>query len=150
MGTDRTLIAKWGHFTFTLNSEAGGKASILYTISFDLNGGKGETPETQTVSAFQPLKYPTTKAPTRENYMFRGWFTSKAPKQEEGPYDFTAPVENDVTLYAGWYAYPKTDGRSIMKVNDSLNTNVGLYGSSPSSHRFVFFCAYTTGEYTLT
>ena len=150
MGTDRTLIVKWGRYTLTIDSEEGGKVSPLYTVSFDLNGGKGTTPDEQTVSAFQPLNYPKTKAPTREGHMFRGWFASATATDESVPYDFSAPIEGDLTLYAGWYAYPKTDGRSIMTVNDTLNTTVGLYGSSPDSHRFVFFCAYTTGEYTLT
>lgn len=43
------------------------------------------------------------KDPAYEGYTFVGWFTTRnADDTVEGEYDFTKPVTEDLTLYAGW------------------------------------------------
>lgn len=67
----------------------------IRTVSFDSNGGS-------VVSAKQVVRNQTVAAPSdpvREGYLFKGWFTDEALQQ---PYDFTEPVTDSFTLYAGW------------------------------------------------
>ena len=147
MGTERTITAKWGLFTLTVNSETGGNASVMHTVEFDLNGGEGTAPETQYVTTYSPLKYPTAYVPARNGYIFRGWFATPKPSNTDAPYDFSAYVNSDITLYAGWFKCPETDAGRIVK-NDSRNS-FNLRGSSPDKLQYMFFCAYTTGLYTV-
>lgn len=68
---------------------------ILYSISFDTNGGSYKEPITGAYNA--PVTAPTN--PTKEGYDFVGWFKDEDLTQE---YTFsTIPAEN-ITLYAKW------------------------------------------------
>ncbi|MCQ2397926.1 MAG: InlB B-repeat-containing protein [Sphaerochaetaceae bacterium] len=69
-----------------------------YTVTFDSNGGsfvagcvvgEGKT-------APRPVN------PIREGYTFRGWYYDRGLSSE---YSFNAPVNGDMTLYAGWKEY---------------------------------------------
>lgn len=51
-----------------------------------LDGGKAEVPE----------------EPSREGYIFLGWFSVPGEQDVRQSWDFQRPVKNDVTLYAGW------------------------------------------------
>ena len=71
------------------------------TVSFDLNGGEGTAPETQTV---EKKKTATVVAdPTRAHYDFEGWFTAKEGGER---YDWSKPVTENITLYARWKPQP--------------------------------------------
>ena len=147
MDTDRTLTAKFSLFTLTIRSEDGGAVSPMYSVAFDLNGGEGTTPDTQYVSGFAALYYPTT-TPTRKGYLFRGWYTEPKPDYGVAPYDFAAPVESDITLYAVWYSLPKAYENNVM-TEGLLKTYVNLYGTSSSNRVYIFFYAHASGTYTL-
>ncbi len=67
----------------------------VYTVDFVLNGGAMEIAE-QTVVAGGTVAF---EEPTRENYLFMGWFTDAACTQR---YGFSTPVTGDLTLYAKW------------------------------------------------
>lgn len=66
-----------------------------YTVDFVLNGGTMKSTE-QIVIAGGTVAF---EEPTRENYLFMGWFTDAACTQR---YDFSTPVTGDLTLYAKW------------------------------------------------
>ena len=71
------------------------------TVSFDLNGGEGTAPETQTV---EKKKTATVVAdPTRAHYDFDGWFTAKEGGER---YVWSKPVTENITLYARWKPQP--------------------------------------------
>ena len=71
------------------------------TVNFDLNGGEGTAPETQTV---EKKKAATVVAdPTRAHYDFDGWFTAKEGGER---YVWSKPVTENITLYARWKPQP--------------------------------------------
>lgn len=75
-----------------------------YQINFDLNGGLGEVPKTQTLRCGEFL--PEVTAPTRTGYNFKGWYQDAAGTAEL-QWDFGKPVEEntdqpEITLYAKW------------------------------------------------
>lgn len=80
---DITLVADWTEPT-------------LYTVTFDSNGGSAVVP--QEVVEGQTAIAPAD--PTRENYTFDGW------KRNDVAYNFTAPVNSDITLVASWTYAP--------------------------------------------
>ncbi len=64
-------------------------------VMFNTQGG-GAIP-TQAVEAGGLAKEPD--SPTREGYVFNGWFTDQACTQA---FDFTTPISGDITLWAKW------------------------------------------------
>ena len=66
-----------------------------FTVSFDLNGGDGSAPEQ---FFFSNGSGTVTKpvAPTREGYLFKGWFNG------DTQYDFSQVVTQSITLTARW------------------------------------------------
>lgn len=77
-----TLYARWQAHTFE--------------VSFVTNGGALDGADTQTVEAGGTVAY---VEPTRENYLFVGWFTDEALTNR---YDFNTAVSGELTLYAKW------------------------------------------------
>lgn len=73
----------------------GGSAIKYYTVQFDTDGGSKV--KTQTVKKGLTLSEPT--APTKEGYLFAGWYTDK---EYTAAYDFSSAVTKGFTLYAKW------------------------------------------------
>ncbi len=68
------------------------------TVSFDANDGTGAAPVTQTVKSGQKVE--SAETPTRDGYVFLGWFQDAGLSQ---PWDLEADkVSDTMTLYAGW------------------------------------------------
>ncbi len=74
-------------------------------VKFDTGGGSTLPP--QTVRRGQCLSAPD--APLREGYRFTGWYADQALTR---PWDLSAPVMANMTLYAGWEAETVTAGTS--------------------------------------
>ncbi len=69
-----------------------------YTLSFNVNGENVENiPEAQKISAGSCATVPDN--PERAGYSFTGWYTNRACTSA---FDFATPIEDDLTLYAGW------------------------------------------------
>ena len=68
-----------------------------YRFTFDYNYDTDDTVTTVAVGG----KATRPAAPTREGYLFSGWYTDEACTTE---YDFSATLTDDVTVYAKWEA----------------------------------------------
>lgn len=68
---------------------------VLYTVAFDSNGGSAV--ESQTV--FNGDKVIKPADPEKKDCSFGGWYSDK---DLSAPYDFSAPVQGDMMLYAKW------------------------------------------------
>lgn len=77
----------------TLLFAACNKEDIQYTVNFDSNGGSDV--EMQVVSAGDVALEPS--APEREGFNFEGWF------HNDTQYDFSTPVNADLTITAQWF-----------------------------------------------
>ena len=73
----------------------GGSAVTNYTVTFDSNGGSSVAK--QTVASGKTVSEPAD--PTREGYVFDGWYTDEELTQA---YDFSDKVTKSFTLYAKW------------------------------------------------
>lgn len=78
-----TLVAKW-------------EANPRRTVTFDSDEGSAVAPQTvdDATCATEP------DVPTREGYVFLGWFLGEA----EEPFEFSTPITSDITLTARWIA----------------------------------------------
>ena len=68
------------------------------TVTFNLAGGNWNRANTKIVERGDPVTRPLTN-PIRDGYIFGGWFNAAYGGV---PWDFTAPVEEDVTVWAKW------------------------------------------------
>ncbi len=84
--SDITLYAGWE------------ESETLYTVTFDYNYGD-LTPTEVTVSEGDTVARPDN--PGRDGYTFMGWYADA--DGTGAPYDFSAAVAADTTLYAAWY-----------------------------------------------
>lgn len=75
-----------------------------HTVTFDF--GTGEPSKTVTVADGEAVPRPDD--PAFEGWTFAGWFTDKGTFQDA--YDFSTPVTDDFTLYAGWYEKEAEEG----------------------------------------
>lgn len=101
-----TLYAKW--------------KAITYTVSYNANGGSG-APSSQTKTYGVNLTLSSTK-PTRANYTFKGWGTSKSATTVSYTAGATYSKNAAVTLYAIWqlaYKKPRITNLSVIRSNSS-------------------------------
>ena len=66
-----------------------------YTVHFNTGGG-GPTPQDQSIQPVYGRVQRPSPDPTREGYLFDGWFIGQVA------YDFSRPVDKDLTLAAHW------------------------------------------------
>ena len=84
-----------------------------YTVSFDTTGGSA----VGSVTVVNGKTVDKPADPTRENYVFMGWYADSALTT---PYDFDAqPVTADVTIYARWAE--RVPGQTEYTVNYNFN-----------------------------
>ena len=133
-GTTITLYAQWTpkEYTVILRGE---NVIPQYTVSFDLNGAEGTAPAAQTVTNTQGLAYPETD-PAHDGYIFAGWYDNADCTGT--PFDFSADVTADVTLYAKWLTY----NSSVEKILYAGENTINIVGGSTRQH-FVFFAKVT-------
>ena len=116
-------------------------------VTFDPQGGS-PTPDSQQVEKGKVATNPT-KQPTKDGYIFTGWYTEKECKNK---YDFSTAVEKDITLYAGWEAIPYTvtfDPQGGSPTPDSQQVEKGKVATEPSNPRkngYTFTGWYTEKE----
>ncbi|MFA6678809.1 MAG: InlB B-repeat-containing protein, partial [Acholeplasmataceae bacterium] len=111
-----------------------------YTISFDSNGGSAVA--SITASYGTTISAPTN--PTREGYLFGGWYTSLSYDEE---FTFTTMPAKDMTLYAKWdiEAYSiiyMSDGSTYYTLTQDYNTPI-LAPADPNKIGYTFGGWYT-------
>jgi len=86
---DITLYAKW-------------TSTTQYTVTFNVNGGSGTTPSSQTVLSGTAITLPSGSGLTRSGYTFGGWNTSSAGSGTNYNAGDSYTVTAAATLYAKW------------------------------------------------
>jgi len=81
-----TLYAKWA----------------AYTVTFDLNGGDGEAPASQSVPAGGSITLPAGDGLTKSGFFFDGWKTVIYGVETNYPAGETFTPDGNITLYARW------------------------------------------------
>ncbi len=94
-------------FCNNVSAGAGEDKTDTYTVTFMLNYGTAAEYTSVEVEAGAKVAAPAN--PTRSGYSFRAWCTDTAGNSR---YNFNAPVESDLTLYASWNKQ-STGGGSI-------------------------------------
>ena len=112
-----------------------------YTVSFDLNGGSGDVPDSQTVVDGEKATKPTTD-PTPANttyYEFAYW----AKEGETTEFDFSKGITSDTRLVAKWkdkYEVGDTGpagGKIFYVVPDSEGTKTSTWGSDSYTWKYL-------------
>jgi uncharacterized repeat protein (TIGR02543 family) len=102
---------------------------ITYAVKFDANGGTG-APGNQTKTYGVTLKLSSTK-PTRANYDFLGWSTSKTATTEAYSAGGNYTANSAATLYAVWklaYKKPRVTNLSVVRcTSDGTIDDSGTY-----------------------
>lgn len=91
---DTAVYAKWA-------------AGATYEVHFVLNGGAFSAGVADTVYVPAGKVLAPVPHPTKANRIFRNWYTDAGLTNV---YDFTAPVNADLVLYAKWGNKPNTSG----------------------------------------
>ena len=73
--------------------------STSYQVVFDSDNGSSV--DSQTIAEGTQANRPA-QDPTKDGYLFDGWFTKDAKGDSKVAYDFTQPVTTDLTLTAHW------------------------------------------------
>ena len=107
--------------TVTLPPEGGtltpdGDLTYGVTVTFDSQGGTA-VPAQENIPVGETATEPA--RPSRGDYTFNGWYTDPDCTQR---WDFSWPVEEDMTLYAGWTPYTGTHNYEIF-------TDIGAGGT---------------------
>ena len=148
-------IKVYGTPTITYDRDGiklGENATINETnVIFDLNyEGANNAPATQKVTYTTGVVYP--EIPLREGFVFTGWYTTP---QCETVFDFSASLNKDVTVYAGWKEIATTGyGNYVIDVINGNNSSSNYYsfstsGTSSSNYRYTYFTALESGSYTI-
>ncbi|MBO7149672.1 MAG: InlB B-repeat-containing protein, partial [Clostridia bacterium] len=136
-GATVELYAQWTQKIVTVTLADLSTENPSYTVTFDLNGASGTAPASQTVTDTVGLTYPT--VPTRSGYAFAGWYATSSCTGS--PYDFSADVTEDITLYAKWVIY-SSSATAISYGDNTININGGI-------DNYFAFVALTTGSITI-
>jgi len=89
---------------FTPSSEimfyAKWESNAVYTVTFDINGGKGTVPAAQTIKAGSSITLPSDSGFTKNGYTFVGWNTQADGVGNNYSSGSTFTVTGNITLYA--------------------------------------------------
>jgi uncharacterized repeat protein (TIGR02543 family) len=92
ISSNTTLYAKWNSGSAT-----------NYNVTFNINGGSGTTPDTQTVASNFSITLPSGSGLSRDGYIFGGWNTNNSGTGTNYSAGATFYViSSNVTLYAKW------------------------------------------------
>lgn len=105
-----------------------GNEQASCAVSFDLNGASGTAPATQNITETNTLVYPA--IPTRSGYIFGGWYSNSECSGE--PYDFSALIASNITLYAKWVSIG-----SANVININSTAIVQLSGTAEKVYKFI-------------
>ena len=116
---DITLYAKWDE--------------ILYTVTFETNGGTPVAPYDTCISKDYKIKLPTT---VKANYTFVGWYRDSELTDKFNPTDL---VTQNITLYAKWDATIITVSFFDYNGEDEVSDESGNIITSQTTNKNVGF-----------
>ena len=101
-GNDHTAGEYWPTASIKLYAKWG---PAFYTVTYDLNGGTGDTPPPQTVKAGEIVRIADISSDTsKPGFLFDGWNTQADGKGDNyGAFGWFIPT-SDTTLYVKWNA----------------------------------------------
>ena len=91
---------------------------IIYTITFDANGGSGTPPSQQTVNAGSSITLPSGSGLTKSNSTFGGWNTNTSGTGTNYNADSSYTPDGNVTLYAKWNVVSGGDETTFVDSRD--------------------------------
>jgi uncharacterized repeat protein (TIGR02543 family) len=94
---------------------------VIYTVTFDVNGGSGTTPSSQMVSAGSSVTLPSGSGLIKNGYTFGGWNTNTTGTGDNYSAGSSYTPTGNVTLYARWLS----DDVTIYTVTFDINGGVG-------------------------
>ena len=109
------------------------------TVHFDTGGGKPEPADQSFTAPNGRVKRPSPD-PAREGLLFDGWFTGNIA------YDFSRPVDKDLTLTAHW---SPDSGNSTWSINPDKGSQLGRESTTitpPNTSRGIRFSQVSAGE----
>ncbi len=110
-----------------------------YTVTLNLNGGAMELGNTGTTVAGLLPVLPT---PTREGYLFTGWYTTSQGMEEVNKY---TAYNASTTIYAHWYQWSESEKYSYVRattLGELESANLPVFGESTSAF-YYFITEYT-------
>ena len=105
---------------------------VAYSVTYNLNGGDGNTPIQPTLNINQAFTFPT---PTRANYAFLGWQLNGSSSQYSAGYTFVigAATATSMTFTAQWIAqFTVSYAMNGSTTVESDPSNLGLFNSGTS------------------
>ncbi|MCM1297084.1 MAG: InlB B-repeat-containing protein, partial [Muribaculaceae bacterium] len=125
---DLTVYGKFTPNSYTVWLDGTEEAKSI--VSFNLNYQTTlSAPASQTITTSNTLTYPT--KPSRSGYIFGGWYDNA--ECNGNPYDFTAMIVGDVTLYANWVKI----GTNEKSINVGSTASVSISGTTERIYKFV-------------
>ncbi len=115
---DITLYAQWVKNDMVPSVPDDPDDEDTYTVTFDSNGGSYV--ESQMVRGRTCAVQPDD--PEKENCIFIGWYCSNGYSV---PYDFDAPVDHNITIYAKWFDEDNTIDSDGDGLTDALEEEFG-------------------------
>ena len=101
-----------------------------YTVTLNLNGGTMELGNTGTTVAGLLPVLPT---PTKEGYLFAGWYTTSQGMEEVNKY---TAYNASTTIYAHWYQWSESEKYSYVRattLGELESANLPAFGESTSA-----------------
>lgn len=119
-----------------------------YTVSFDTTGGSPISD--QSIGYGNELILPIEPASNTEGQVFAGWFSDS---QFTVPFDFSQPIQSNVTLYAKWAARVQqitfeTDGGSVIAPQSAAYGDHLSRPADPERTGYTFAGWYTDATHT--
>ena len=149
---DLTLTAKWTTDKFSVTFEDIAQSNDRVTLFFNYNYSLDGSVEIDSVSYTngQNINYP--EVPTRNGYVFLGWFTDKDCTQR---FNFLGALTEDIVLYAGWRQMSTLAVHSAYQIAptsyrgpaESLTQSTN--GTSITSKKYYYFVAQEFGAHSI-
>lgn len=101
-------------FCFIPNKNLNNEVVDIYTISFDSDGGSSIA----AIEIKDGTDFEMPKTPTKEGYIFIGWMLG------DELYDFSTPLDKDITLTAGWKKIDEDKKYYVVTFNTDGGTTI--------------------------
>ena len=112
--------------TITLYAKWDSGSATTYTVTYDINGGTGTTPATQTAGSGSSIILPGKDGLTKTGCAFGGWNTNADGTGISYAAGASYTVTGDITLYAKW------DSGSVAPYTVTFDINGGT-GTTPAA-----------------